>query len=113
MAAKIQWLQLAVRAVPRGVPLRRITLSLEPRQLRFLATAKSPKPRPYEKPLVSSRTQSPQNDRPVPAVPPIGQKKEYKGVYAPKWRLSIGVVLIGSIVYSMVTTGHFPGIGPV
>ncbi|KAI4126715.1 MAG: hypothetical protein LQ338_003618 [Usnochroma carphineum] len=110
MGATIPSLQWAGRAVHRG---RRFPL--QSTQIRFFATGKSPpKPRPYEpeKPLVSSRHRSSQ-DAVSPSAPRPQRKKEYNGVYAPYWRLGIGVVLLGSIVYSMVSTRNQPEVLPL
>ena len=72
----------------------------------------SAKPRPYNdpskpKPLVGLRTRPPPDN--MPSLPanssnPISSPKKpaWKDVYAPYWRLSIGVVLCRALVYSMV-----------
>ena len=67
-----------------------------------------PKPKPKPKPLVGTRShpppdytpsipRNPSNPKSSPKVTPAR-----KGVYAPYWRLSIGVVLCGALIYSMV-----------
>ncbi|KAL8866587.1 MAG: hypothetical protein Q9174_006214, partial [Haloplaca sp. 1 TL-2023] len=78
-------------------------------RLRFFATPSPrppPKPRPYEgeKPLVSSKPKTSYDAAsPSPTTSlPKGQKGG--GVFAPKVRLAVGVVLIGAIGYSMLTS---------
>ena len=75
----------------------------------------SPKPRPYNdppkpksKPLVGIRLHHPPDNMPSiprnsfnPRSSPM-VKPAPKGVYAPYWRVSLGVVLCGALVYSMV-----------
>ena len=67
------------------------------------------KPRPYNsppkpKPLVGTRTQTPSPS--IPKSPPIKSPSSANpksgGVYAPYWRISLGVVICGSLIYSMV-----------
>ena len=73
----------------------------------------SAKPRPYRdppkpKPLVGMRARPPQDNMPsIPRNPSDPKsspeaKPAPKGVYAPYWRISLGVVLCGSLIYSMV-----------
>ena len=67
------------------------------------------KPKPKPKPLVGLRTHPPPPDD-MPSIPRNSfnpksfpkPKPARKGVYAPYWRLSLGVVLCGALVYSMV-----------
>ncbi|KAI4140601.1 MAG: hypothetical protein LQ341_003768 [Variospora aurantia] len=90
----------------RDLQYRRTTSPLSSTQIHFFATGKPPsKPRPYEpeKPLVSSRSKTSQDATSLPSNSRSQQTKN-RGVAAPYWRLSIGVVLIGSIVYSMFTS---------
>lgn len=83
-------------------PIRRYSGSNEPA-----------KPRPYSgppkhKPLVGTRTQAPPpNSSSIPssslnAKSPPNAKPKSGGIYAPYWRISLGVVLCGSLIYSMV-----------
>ena len=72
----------------------------------------SAKPRPYNgpsksKPLVGISTRSPPDN--MPSLPAnlsnsksSPEKPARKGVFAPYWRLSLGVVFCGALVYSMV-----------
>ena len=73
----------------------------------------SAKPRPYNdppkhKPLVGTRTHPPPDN--MPSIPRNSSnlksspkvKPARKGIVAPYWRLSLGVVFCGSLVYSMV-----------
>lgn len=106
MAAKMPSLRGAGLALCRDLQCKRTTSPLSSCLIRFLATGRPPpKPRPYasEKPLVSSRSKASQ-DALLASAPP--QQKKGQGVVAPYWRLSLGVVLIGSIVYSMVAAAN-------
>lgn len=72
----------------------------------YSASKVSAKPRRYSdppkpKPLVGTRTQAPKISPPN-AKPPPGADSDSKGVYAPYWRISLGIVFCGSLVYSMV-----------
>ena len=83
-------------------------------QFRQYSSSKaSAKPRPYNnrpkpKPLVGTRAHPPLDDTPsIPIVSsnPKSSPKEKpapKGVYAPYLRISLGIVLCGALVYSMV-----------
>ena len=71
----------------------------------------SAKPRPYTgppkpKPLVRTGTQTSNSipsSSPNATHPPNANPKS-RGIYAPYWRISLGVVLCGSLVYSMVAS---------
>lgn len=80
----------------------------------YSSKSQSAKPRPYNhppkpKPLVGTRTHTPPHatssaPSSIPnARSPHKAKPAPKGVLAPYWRISIGVVLCGSLIYSMVT----------
>ena len=61
------------------------------------------KPRPYKdktqaKPLVGVRPPG----SATPNAKPSGDSKAKTGVVAPYWRISLGVILCGSMIYSMV-----------
>ena len=79
----------------------------------FASGNASAKPRPYKnppkpKPLVGMRTHPPPDD--IPSIPRNSSnprsspkvKPAPKGVYAPYLRVSLGVVLCGALLYSMV-----------
>lgn len=79
----------------------------------YSANSESAKPRPYNgppkpKPLVATRSQAPPlNSSSIPssspnAKPPPNATPKSGGIYAPYWRISLGVVLCGSLIYSMV-----------
>ena len=76
----------------------------------YSSTPKTAKPRPYNdqiksKPLVGTRTPAPPSSIPSNspnARPPLNAKPRSRGVAAPYWRISLGVVLCGSLIYSMV-----------
>lgn len=97
-----------------GNPLLRYALpSQQPpwqyhsRQARPYSSGKgSARPRPYSgppmpKPLVGTRTQAPPPNS-SNAKPPPNANPKFGGVYAPYWRISLGVVFVGSLIYSMV-----------
>ena len=70
---------------------------------RHYATAGPVKPRPYKdknenKPLVGVRPPG----SATPKAGPSGGPKAKTGVVAPYWRISLGVILCGSMIYSMV-----------
>ncbi|KAI4094867.1 MAG: hypothetical protein LQ344_001912 [Seirophora lacunosa] len=109
MAATRLCFQCAGRALYRDVQYRPTTTPLSSTRIHFFATGKPPpKPRPYgpEKPLVSSKSKTPQSVTPLPTAPRSRQKKN-RGAYL---RLSIGVVLIGSIFTSPLQLTEAPSI---
>ena len=66
------------------------------------ATATPVKPRPYndkkqDKPLVGVRPPGSATPNARPSIP-----KAKAGVVAPYWRISLGIILCGSMIYSMV-----------
>jgi len=82
-------------------------------------SAPAPKPLPFKpKPLVQVKPttqpnpqQSPLNPTGISSSRPNAQQ-EPKGVYAPYLRISLGVVLIGSLIYSMVCAPNPPFLSP-
>ena len=79
----------------------------------YSSSNQSAKPRPYSsptksKPLVGTRTPAPPPRQsstprnPSTAKAPPNVNPTSKGVFAPYWRISIGVVFCGSLIYSMV-----------
>ena len=73
----------------------------------YSSTNQSAKPRPYidppkRKPLVGTKSKAtPANPSSIPSNSPNANPKS-GGVAAPYWRISLGVVLCGSLIYSMV-----------
>ena len=72
------------------------------------ATTTPVKPRPYndkkqDKPLVGVRPPGTATPNAGPSIP-----KAKTGVVAPYWRITLGIILCGSMIYSMVlpTTYH-------
>ncbi|KAL9592257.1 MAG: hypothetical protein Q9179_006901 [Wetmoreana sp. 5 TL-2023] len=116
MAASRPCLQWAGHTVFRRLPLGKNVSPLRPAQIRLYAASKAnlpPKPRPYEQqkpetPLVTSKSKASQ-DASVPPVPRV-KKQTAGGVYAPKLRLAVGVVLIGSILTSPLQLTEAPTI---
>lgn len=79
----------------------------------YSSKKQSAKPRPYSqptkpKPLVGTRTHTPQHTKSSAPSSILNVKSSPrakpapKGVYAPYWRISIGVVFCGALAYSMV-----------
>ena len=90
-------------------PLRQYSHPVRP----YSANREPAKPRPYAsptkpKPLVATRTQAPPpNSSSIPSSSPNAKPSpnatpKSGGIYAPYWRISLGVVLCGSLIYSMV-----------
>lgn len=73
----------------------------------YSSSNQSAKPRPYSsptksKPLVGTRTPTPLPKPSSTAKAPPNVDPTSKGIFAPYWRISIGVVFCGSLIYSMV-----------
>ncbi|KAL8690043.1 MAG: hypothetical protein Q9218_004428 [Villophora microphyllina] len=110
MAASRPCLQWAGRTSIPWTPYKQYNKPLLALQIRYYARNKPnppPKPRPYEpkpeKPLVSSTPETSPDAAPPPP-PQFRREKGRKGVWAPKTRLAVGVVFIGAMAYSMLTS---------
>ena len=73
----------------------------------YSSSNESAKPRPYSsppktKPLVGTRTRVPSPGNLPNVKPPPNANPKSGGVYAPYWRISLGVVICGALIYSMV-----------
>ena len=114
MAPTKSCLHVGGNVFPRNIVRHQKPLRTRRLYNRQYVTSGPVKPRPYEDktkaqkitiqkteshPLVGVRTQP----APGPKAAPAADPKANAGVYAPYWRISLGVLLCGSMIYSMVT----------